>query len=654
MGEASACACPDGSSGQATCDDSGQYGACSCADDGGSGAASSTSATGGASAASAGSGGGGAPTSSGTAGGHAEGGASPGGPWAHFYAAPVVATSIAVDSTGAVIVGGYHEGDLTVGGSTVMCPAPMGKECVFVFKLTSAGDAVWIKSFPVTSPSSFVSPLVAVGPTDEVLVAGAFIGRGEVDFGTGPVTGKGVFVTSFDPSGNLVWARSFSSSARATVGGLAVDALGRTVMSGCAPPGLDFGTGPLANGYAVQFDPMGAVRWARDGGGTEPGSGMGSMATTLSTGDAVVVSFTVTTGAVVDVGCGPLSLAPGQDAYLARFDGDTGACVFSRTLGELEPASSLVITSDPGDDDLVIGGELYGTVDAGTSTLASTQTSGAFVLRMDGNGQPLWGLAFPATDSDDVGGVAVNPVTHDIGLTGYANAEVDLGGGPITTIGGVFVSVLSRAGALISADRYGDQNLAAGEGIAFSPDGASLAIMGSFSGMMAFGPNLASQADPGTFPVFVAELPAPPRSDCTGDLSNVGAGDFHVTFDVATTQQDGQVAIANQRAACAEGTFWDAHLASGAIEVETDDDGGAYTALVGTRVIDDGASHHVEIARVAGSLTLTIDGVLDGTALSAASLPALAPLAARTDVCEGANGSVSLIGALTNLCVTSP
>lgn len=141
---------------------------------------------------------------------------------------------------------------------------------------------------------------------------------------------------------------------------------------------------------------------------------------------------------------------------------------------------------------------------------------------------------------------------------------------------------------------------------------------------------------------------------CSGDLSNIGTGDFHITFTLRMTQS-GLVALVNQRASCTPSTFWDLRLKSGEIQVETDDVTN-YAALTGSGPdLDDGATHAVVVERVSGTLSIVVDGTNYGSTGSATSFGALAALTVGTDVCEqsGGDGTVALSGSLTNLCVAS-
>jgi hypothetical protein len=146
----------------------------------------------------------------------------------------------------------------------------------------------------------------------------------------------------------------------------------------------------------------------------------------------------------------------------------------------------------------------------------------------------------------------------------------------------------------------------------------------------------------------------PDAAPCTGDLSAIGTGDFHVSLTVTSTQT-GLVALVNQRRDCVPSVFWDLRMDAGLLYVEVDDVA-HYTALSTTgAAINDGRPHDLAARRIAGTLTAYVDGVDAGSSTSLASLGALAPLVSGTDVCvTSSDGTAALAGVITNLCVTSP
>ena len=152
-----------------------------------------------------------------------------------------------------------------------------------------------------------------------------------------------------------------------------------------------------------------------------------------------------------------------------------------------------------------------------------------------------------------------------------------------------------------------------------------------------------------------------------GGLSNIGTQDFRISFRILTTQR-GWVALLNQRGACTTGYFWDIRQctpgrvgcpADGTVFVETDNnDNPSYQALFSKGTINDGNPHDVVVARIAGTLTIYIDGATSGAEASVASFGnAMPPLQVGKDACIGApagDPTVALTGTLSNLCITSP
>jgi hypothetical protein len=138
------------------------------------------------------------------------------------------------------------------------------------------------------------------------------------------------------------------------------------------------------------------------------------------------------------------------------------------------------------------------------------------------------------------------------------------------------------------------------------------------------------------------------------DLSNVGTGDFHISFRIVTTQP-GWAALLNQRSACNFVVFWDIRQADGNVTIET----GAntiYQDIRSTTKVNDGGLHDVEVARVSGALTIRIDGAISGAGPSTASLGTLAPLRVGSDICGPTNNPPTAVqtGTISNVCITKP
>jgi hypothetical protein len=140
---------------------------------------------------------------------------------------------------------------------------------------------------------------------------------------------------------------------------------------------------------------------------------------------------------------------------------------------------------------------------------------------------------------------------------------------------------------------------------------------------------------------------------CVSDLSGVGSGDFQITLSIRTTTTQ-TASVLGQRGVCGTSAFWQIQTsASGGLTVETDDGTAAGDTLVASLArVNDGVTHRVTVARLAGVLSTTIDGAASGATADVDSIGSLSPLRVGTSVCDGVAGVVSLIGSVTDVCLT--
>src|SRR5262249_54273423 len=131
---------------------------------------------------------------------------------------------------------------------------------------------------------------------------------------------------------------------------------------------------------------------------------------------------------------------------------------------------------------------------------------------------------------------------------------------------------------------------------------------------------------------------------CSQDLSNIGTGDFLITFALYTTNTT-LTGVVNQRATCGRSMYWDIRTLPGSyIQIETDD-GTHYAVAYAYGVLNNGGVHYIRASRVAGVLSISIDGAppsADGGSVpSTTSFGALAPLKGGLNVCDGLDGGTA-------------
>lgn len=141
---------------------------------------------------------------------------------------------------------------------------------------------------------------------------------------------------------------------------------------------------------------------------------------------------------------------------------------------------------------------------------------------------------------------------------------------------------------------------------------------------------------------------------CLTDLSGVGTADFRIAFTLTTTNVTQTLALASQRTGCDQSSVWWQAIvdSAGGIVFETCNGPGAHAGVEAGNAINDGRPHRIVLARVAGAISYSYDGVIGSAVVpDAYSFGTFgAPLTIGTDTCG--DTPFAGHGALTDLCVT--
>jgi len=159
----------------------------------------------------------------------------------------------AVDSTGAVIVGGPFAGGINLDDGFGPRDS-LGANDGFLVKLDAVGATVWGNAFGDGLEQVVIG--VGVDEQDAVYIAGYF--SGTVNFGptvTTTLTSAGlldVFIAKFTSAGDHEWSKRFGDAANQFSTGFAVNADGECAITGAFDGVMQFGTGDLISaGYDV-------------------------------------------------------------------------------------------------------------------------------------------------------------------------------------------------------------------------------------------------------------------------------------------------------------------------------------------------------------------------------------------------------------------
>jgi hypothetical protein len=418
-------------------------------------------------------------------------------------AGSVTAYDLAVGPAGEVVFVAALEGTVDFGGGPL---TSSGAERDFVLvKLSADGTWAWQRQIPCGTNDESL-PRVAVDGGGNVVFTVGF--SGAIDPGSGPITSAGILdilLARYDAGGTLLWSKHWGDAALQIPLDVGVDSTGAVLLTGGIDGTVDYGGGPLAvNGdYDVllaKYDPAGGHIFSKRFGNAAEQIGV---TLGVAANDDVVLagSFEST----LDFGSGPIQSAGSFDYFLARF-GPDGSSIYSKRFGDggYQFSNSLAL-SVTASGEAVLAGSLEGALDFGGGALMSAGSADVFVAGFGASGAHVFSKRFGDGTSQRAYGVAhFDP--GRIAITGAAQGTSDLGGGPLVSAGGfdALLGTLEAAtGAPVWSRLYGDAAGQRGIRVARAPTN-HLVVLGTMGGTVDLGNGPLTTV--GTSNIFLAKI----------------------------------------------------------------------------------------------------------------------------------------------------
>ena len=348
--------------------------------------------------------------------------------------------SVKIDNSGnANVIGDYNNtGDFDPSAG-VFNLTSLGSADVYVVQLDASGAFNWAATIGGTSIDN--SSSIAVDDYNNIYTTGYFKGSMDCDPGAAvfnlnaagaPLLYTDIFIQKMDQNGNFIWAKRLGGSRNDRAYAIHVQSPDTLYLTGEYTANVDFDLGPgtfnMNSGsdydydlFVLKMDGDANFEWARSMSGSS--WDRGHDITTDVFGDALVVGY-----------------ASG-DVYVAKYDGNTGATVWSKTFGGSGSASDegRAITSDAAGNVYVTGGVSgSGNIDldpgAGVAnfTTFSSVAYGIFIEKLDVNGDFIWAKVM-STSNEDMGRSIVLDNYESIYVAGYYYGIMDIDpGAPVT------------------------------------------------------------------------------------------------------------------------------------------------------------------------------------------------------------------------------
>jgi hypothetical protein len=352
-----------------------------------------------------------------------------------------LASAVALDSIGNVVVGGWSDSSISLGGLAV----PAG---LFVAKFTSEGEHLWSKgleSMGCGSPSGRIASIVTTA-TNDFILGGSFCGT--IDLGDGPVASAGqedAFVAEIrggDGSGTKLkggWLRTYGDDKSQIVNVVTLDSTHSQIVAvGDFEGAIKAGSVTLTatdaypDMFYVRLFPDGKDLWAEAYGATGTQAATGAVMT--KAGDLII---TGNFSDPFDVQGHPIS-APAFSSSTFMIDFDSSDTYKWSKVLQADMNSAIFATSLRLDaaEDLVLTGFFNGSIDFGDGSFQQPGTKmNIFLAKVTVTGDPIWKKYFINNNSGlTLPFGALAPAGEPI-LAGLMTEPIDFGTGLLTSSG---------------------------------------------------------------------------------------------------------------------------------------------------------------------------------------------------------------------------
>ena len=427
-----------------------------------------------------------------------------------------VGQSVGTDSAGNVYTVGKFSGTAQFGTNTL---ASAGVDDIFITKMDASGNLLWAKRFGGAgydvANDVVVLPSGDVFITGGFQRIADFGGTSVTN--TTVSSFSDLFVTRVDTNGNVVWVRAEGVQFFSDVGtSIAADGTNNALYVTGASTLDNFNGASIPNLGRVllaKYDLAGGRIWARKAGAGNGGAQDRGLGVSIAPDQSVYqvgqfLSATHTNASTVLTNRSNPGFA---DGFVAKYDA-AGALQWLRQIGStgLDVAESVAATVN---GDILVAGQLSGTNTIGTNVVVSSGGSlpDACIVNYDASGGVQWVRVFGGAGSDAAMDIAADP-RGNIYITGFFQGTATFGSKSVESIAAtkdVFVAGVRPDGTVEFVQQAGGDSIAgeSGLGVAVDVNGGGV-FTGQFQGTFVAGGD--SQTSIGGDNVFVSRLVSPP------------------------------------------------------------------------------------------------------------------------------------------------
>ncbi len=377
----------------------------------------------------------------------------------------------------------------------------------------------WAKSSTGGGTLNDIAVAVAVDGMGNSYVAGYF-NSPTLTFGSFTLSTAGsydIYVVKYDPSGNVLWARSAGGTGEDHAQGTAVDGSGNCYVSGYFfSDSVKFGPTTLKHEslytgnsdiFLVKYDPFGNVLWATNsigGGGSNIDNG--STVAMDGSGNSYVAGGYGTP--TIQFGQQTMTNTGGSDLFIVKFDPEGNALWLKGSTGAGDDWASGVAADSAGNS-FVVGFSNSTILQFGPDTLKNSGYNDAYIAKYDPYGNILWARCAGETDNDYATGVGLDSSGNSYVIGRYQSSSIRFGLTTLTNAAAgypdIFVVKYDQSGNVLWAKGSGGTDRDYAVGVATDRSGNSYVVGDYQSSSFQLQDTTLSNAGPPNADVFLVK-----------------------------------------------------------------------------------------------------------------------------------------------------
>lgn len=329
-------------------------------------------------------------------------------------------TAVATDKDGNVFLTGYfYSPTIIFGTDTLKNAGNVGD--IFIVKFDGSGNILWAKregAVGLEIPHS-----IHIDGNNNIIVAGRFSSN-SITFGTTTLLQAGsmdVFIVKYDSAGEILWAKGAGGGSNDEGYSLSSDPSENIYLAGYFTQPANFGNIKLtsagqADMFLAKYDPSGNVLWAKSAGGK--GDDRSTGLETDASGNSYITGFYTNDSILFGQFLIPNDSV--DNSFIAKYDTD-GNVIWAKGIGGDCEATDLALINN---NVYVCGSFNASTLKYGSSTLVLSGSSDFFLLNCDTNGNAKWAIKqTSAGNSGETARSVATDNSGNVIITGFFSSD---------------------------------------------------------------------------------------------------------------------------------------------------------------------------------------------------------------------------------------